>query len=81
MAKPFPGDRRRDTSCELTEVRTVHSRAKTALKTVRDRPAYLERMFKEYGPASWRPHDADPDNADMVAALEQVVVLLERWSR
>lgn len=54
------GDRSGDTSACLTEVRTVLSRAETALHrimTVED----------------------DPDSADMILALQDVVNILNRW--
>ncbi|WP_435109953.1 hypothetical protein [Nocardiopsis synnemataformans] len=65
MTRP---DRGRDTSRELTEVRTVWKRALSALERV----GYVEQ---------YRPDETDPDAPEMRAALEQVVALLEPWKR
>ena len=53
-------DRSGDTSRSLTEVRTVLSRAETALHSVMN-------------------VEDDPDSADMVLALQDVVNILNRW--
>lgn len=63
------------TSRALTEVRTVHSRAKTAL----DR-----RAGHQHVDGDWYSHsvyDDDPDGEEMRTALTQVVALLDRWAR
>ena len=63
------------TSRALTEVRTVHSRAKTALGC---------QIGHEHVNGAWVSHsvyDDDPEGEDMRAALRQVVALLERWAR
>ncbi|WP_435109814.1 hypothetical protein [Nocardiopsis synnemataformans] len=59
-------DRGRDTSRELTEVRTVWKRALTGIEQI-----------------DYASHDEtpDPDAAEMRAALERVVELLEPWKR
>lgn len=59
-------DRGRDTSVELTEVRTVLSRAESAMVAVRRGP--------------WRG-EPDPEAGEMLAALERVVAELARWRR
>lgn len=59
-------DRGRDTSRELTEVRTVLSRAETALEYLH---MLRDRGFK------------DPDAAEMRVALFEVVEKLSRWRR
>lgn len=65
--------RGRDTSYELTEVRTVLSRAETALRAI-------ERL-----PESWGYSDGritlDPDREEMLTALTGVVSLLGKWAR
>lgn len=67
-------DRGRDTSDELTEVRTVLSRAESALH----RFAFLRSAREQWGglyPVT------DPDEQEMEAALNEVVSLLDRWRR
>lgn len=59
-------DRGRDTSRELTEVRTVHKRAMTAIERI-------DWTSNHYG--------LNPDSDAMRDALEQVVALLEPWKR
>lgn len=59
-------DRGRDTSHELTEVRTVHQRALTAIRRI-------DWACDHYG--------LNPDSDAMRDALEQVVALLEPWKR
>lgn len=63
-------------SPELTEIRTVHSRARTALVT-------LERIerFRAEGHPAYRNDPADPEVDEIRAALQQVVALTERWAR
>lgn len=70
-------DRRNETGVALTEVRTVLSRAETALATLTAGPSegtydYDTREYNRY---------PDPDQDDMEEALRQVVVLLSRWRR
>jgi len=66
-------DRGRDTSDALTEVRTVHKRAKSAL----DRLDHLD----EYRGTYYSDDRIDPDTPEIRAALEKVVELLEPWKR
>lgn len=63
----------------LTEVRTVHSRALSALRAMDglERPETLERMAKYYPDEQWPDELAQ----DMRADLEQVVFLLEPYSK
>lgn len=68
-------DRSRDTSRELTEVRTVHSRAANALWSITER---LDTI-RANSPGLYEP--ADPDRNEMAAALERVVELLSPWAR
>jgi hypothetical protein len=69
-------DRRKDVSRELTEVRTVLSRAETAASTIEwliaERAEFPERTYLG---------ETDPDAAEMMAALDSVVTLLEPWRR
>lgn len=68
----IPADRGRDVSSELAEVRTVHSRAVTALETL----VRLRKMER----TQW--HSApDPEAEEMEGALQDVVGKLERWKR
>lgn len=76
-------DRGAEKSYALTEVRTVLSRAETAIKLL------------ESGPTEWRYDvewidgerhseritEYDPDHKDMIFALRAVVAQLERWRR
>jgi hypothetical protein len=59
-------DRGRDTSIELSEVRTVLSRAEHALWVVEGTRPYAGR---------------DPDSPEITAALQEVIGLLDRWRR
>lgn len=85
-------DRGREAGYALTEVRTVLSRARTALNTLGDEATEWHRLPKQPEPRGVTgngapPHDrsrprfADPDVAFMRAALEHVVTLLEPWDR
>lgn len=84
-------DRGREASKALTEVRTVLSRARTALEQL-DRPAEWHRLPKPASPPGTadmgeppedrtRPAGYDPDITDMRAALNQVVALLAPWGK
>jgi hypothetical protein len=66
-------DRAHDTSKALTEVRTVLSRAESAI----DRLGYLVEM-RTVDP-QFLP--GDPYEDDMIKALDSVVFLLDRWRR
>lgn len=83
---------KRKTSCALTEVRTVVSRAETALEAIRDLPQQRERLRDSATRVTGKSGEAmrsltgfyaqyaeDADEPEMIAALEQVVALLERW--
>lgn len=59
-------DRGRDTSWELVEVRTVLSRAETAIESIGRGPFRM-------GP--------DPEKDEMLYALATVVETLKRWRR
>lgn len=84
-------ERGRDTSTELTEVRTVLSRAENALETVERRMIrgdYRTDWGHGYNcedkqacedEAHW--HRVDPDADDMAEALAKVISLLDRWRR
>jgi len=83
-------ERGQDTSSELTEVRTVLSRAENALETVERRivrgdyrtdwgHGYCEDRQTCTDEAHW--HRTDPDAQDMAEALANVVRLLDRWRR
>lgn len=61
-------DRGRDTSWELVEVRTVLSRAESAIKSIT-------------GGRHQRPPYHDEDEAEMLDALGHVVEELKRWRR
>jgi hypothetical protein len=84
-------DRNRVTSVELTEVRTVLSRAETARDTLAywlanetsRKVARGGRWDFEATPPAWvdATYDADPDTAEMLAALDQAIALLDRWRR
>lgn len=75
-------DRGRDTSRALTEVRTVLSRAETALDTV-SRPT--EPVYEKFESFPFRrytgEYEHDQDAEEMQKALEEVVRLLRRWRR
>lgn len=85
-----PKDRGRDVSDELTEVRTVLSRAESGL----DRINWCENRRGEEQIVRWdfpegvsggvpvyEPYEPDQDNADMALALQDVVKILERWRK
>ena len=87
-----PADRGHDTSDELTEVRTVLSRAENA----RDRIAMYIRNETDHqcGERGGRwdcattppvyvggTYDADPDAVEMVDALTELIDRLARWRR
>ena len=85
------GDRGREAGKALTEVRTVLSRALTALDLL-DGPRETWRLPKPPSPAGTadmgeppsdgsRPAGYDPDITLMRAALEQVVDLLSPWRK
>lgn len=66
-------DRGRDTSYELTQVRTVLSRAETAISKIEAQPdCWLVQQGLE---------TVDPDREQMMTALAGVVSLLGQWAR
>lgn len=68
-------DRRKDTSTELSEVRTVLNRAITARCTF----ANLDRNPVLEADGS-RRYPRDPENDEMAAALDQVIELLKPYA-
>lgn len=86
---------KRRTSTALVELRTVASRAETALKVIKDLPAARSRardfgrQIEDRNPSAAADYvnltgssavlAEDPEEPEMIAALEQVVALLERW--
>lgn len=102
---PSPDDLGTETSGVLAEVRTVLSRARTALATLGDDPQWMVRGSEPiFGPpeehtyerwdgktitttrqptVGWTPAVTvpHPDGLEMVAALKEVVRLLEKWER
>jgi hypothetical protein len=71
-------DRRKDKeTTALTSVRTVHSRAKTALTEINRGNAYVNGEFQYGGP----PYPIDEDYVEMEAALTRVIALLEPWAK
>jgi hypothetical protein len=70
VSPPASTDRGRETAWSLAEIRTVLSRAQTALTSITECPT----MY----PALW---EHDPDHAEMVAALTDVVDRLSPWRR
>lgn len=86
-------DRSRDVSTALTEVRTVHSRALSALAKL-DGPyagdAWWDEVFWDgqggnEGHRAWYDEHhinyVDPDLDEMIAALQKTIELLERWEK
>lgn len=72
--------RGRETSHALVEIRTVLSRAQTALDSLvagptEGRSVYVDGKYSHY------ERDFDPDHEEMEKALRQVVVLLSPWRR
>ena len=74
---PSYDDRGRDVSQELTEVRTVLSRAESAICSIERYRANPTKMDARYG----GNYGFDPDGKDMLSALGEVVELLERWRK
>jgi hypothetical protein len=71
-------DRRKDKeTTSLTSVRTVHSRARTALNEIRRGNSRVNGEF-QYGGG---PYPLDEDFDEMETALEKVVELLDPWSK
>lgn len=78
--------RGREVTNALTEIRTVLSRAETALAVLDCGPSeWRQDGFEEPNAAGYRTpihvREADPDQDEMVDALREVVVLLARWRR
>lgn len=73
-------DRGRDTSNELTEVRTVLSRAETALNRLFNLPD--EGAFWNHKTCSYEKRWVrDPDREEMIDALSRVCDELVQWTR
>lgn len=68
------------TSHALTEVRTVHSRAKTALKTLLFL-ANPQDMRSDWEREYYAKSIKDPDLTRMIDALSHVADTLEEWAR
>lgn len=84
------------TSEALVELRTVASRAATALAVIKDLPQQRERYRRQGAEiirlngagcdmanmtGYWERFAEDPEEPEMIAALEQVCALLERWRK
>ena len=80
-------DRGRDTSEELTEIRTVLSRAEDARRTLwRYQQEEISRAghwdFAQDPPVYVTDStDPDPDIDDMIRALDTAILALDRWRR
>jgi hypothetical protein len=81
--EPEPADRSRDVSRELTEVRTVLSRAESALAVLQDEPPRAGHWDYSTVPAVWVDEGPliDPDRDDMIAEIEVTIARLARWRR
>jgi hypothetical protein len=81
--------RGRDTSDELTEVRTVLSRAETAIQLLERQqhragtraPDWVTQARHFYGLSADGCWEADPDLADMLDALRETVRRLDKYRR
>ena len=74
-------DRGRETSNALTEVRTVLSRAETALDYIVHGPTEGHTEYDENHHYVGFHREFDPDHEEMEEALRQCVMLLSRWRR
>lgn len=78
-------DRSNDTSRALVEVRTVLSRAETAADVLAAGPSeyHGEYVDKEDGSGKeWKTHRyPDPEQDEMLDALQKAVALLSPWRR
>lgn len=72
-------DRNKETSRALTEVRTVLSRAQTALETLDEGPSEWVTDHDENGRYIGSHRECDPEQTEMIDALRFVVVTLSRW--
>ena len=67
-------------STQLTEVRTVLSRARTALELIERNPDW--NYHSEYVDRVWVRHTVPhPEVDDMIKSLRDTVVSLSRWER
>jgi hypothetical protein len=66
-----------DVSQELTEVRTVLSRAESALERIKNCRANPTVLDARYGGNS----GYDPDGQEMMDDLERVIYFLDRWRK
>ncbi|WP_372412525.1 hypothetical protein [Streptomyces luteireticuli] len=85
LAGEQPAARGREVSRALTEVRTVLSRAESALSALTARPTELLHESDGRGPL-WDEHGEwvrayDPDHEEIRAALGTVIALLSPWRR
>jgi hypothetical protein len=67
-----------DVSGELTEVRTVCSRAETAITTIR---RYMKDPFRYSDSRYGGNLGYDPEAEEMLADLQNVVGILARWRK
>ena len=94
-------DRGRETSCALSEIRTVLNRARTARENIATTPETAPGFWREtdrrrinsrtgdfYDPpryyvewVSTGPAEFDPDQAAMLAALDDFINAASRWTR
>jgi hypothetical protein len=79
-------DPHRSVSSQLTEVRTVLNRARSALETLAEQPTWT--VVKGSWDHSVKPpvfvgevRENHPDHEDMTLALARVIELLEPWER
>ena len=75
--------RHRDVGMALTEMRTVLSRAKTARDNILD-PTRREEIRFGMVNGVWSvidPGHPDPDQDEMIAALDTFIAAAERWER
>ena len=76
-------ERRTETSRALSEVRTVLSRAQTALESLERGPSEYHGEYVDKADGNGREWSVtryeDPDQAEMIEALRTAVVALDRW--
>lgn len=76
-------ERRNETSRALSEVRTVLSRAQTALETLERGPSEYHGEYVAKADGNGREwvttRFEDPEQAEMIEALRTAVVALDRW--
>jgi hypothetical protein len=67
-----------DVSCELTEVRTVCSRAESGILNIQ---RYMAAPFRHTDSRYGGNGGYDPDAEEMIADLRDVVAILARWRK